>query len=126
LKNLTFNHLCLCNLLPPSKKKKCLGTLFKDNEEEEDIMPIISKEQRVNNELQKYLSSPNLDLEQHPLKYWKEIQHDHQYLSVLAKKFYVSVQQVLFRTAGNIVTPVRSSMKPETLDMLTFLCKNLD
>ena len=43
---------------PPPAKKKSLGTLFKDNEEERDAMP---KEQCIDNELQKYLSSPKLD-----------------------------------------------------------------
>lgn len=119
---------------PPAKKKKCLGTLFKDNEEERNVSPtIISKEQHMDNELHEYLSSPKLDFEDDPLKYWKENEHNYPYLSLMAKKYLCvcatsSSSERLFSTAGNIVTPVTStcSMKPETVDMLTFLAKKLD
>ena len=42
---------CSSNDHPPAaKKRKTLGSLFKDNEEERDEMPVISKEQCINNE----------------------------------------------------------------------------
>ena len=45
----------------PPAKRRCLGSLFKDNVET-DVMPEISKEQRINNELDRYISSPKFGI----------------------------------------------------------------
>ena len=115
---------------PPAKKQKTLGTLFKDNDDEEDQMPVISKEQRINVELEKYLTSPKLDFEEDLLSYWKNMHSTYPYLSNLAKRYLCicatsSASECLFSASGNIVTPNRSSLKPEKVDMLTFLNKIL-
>ena len=56
----------------PAKKmkKRNLGTLFKDNDENEQ-MPVISQEQQICNELQSYLTIPKLDFEEDLLSWWK-------------------------------------------------------
>ena len=76
-----------------AKKRKTLGSLFKDNEEERDEMPVISKEQCINNEVDDYISSLRLDFEEDPLSYWKDAHKTYPYLSNLAKKFSAFVQQ---------------------------------
>ena len=49
------------------RKEKTLGSLFEDNEEERDEMPVISKEQCINNEVDNYIGSPRLDFEEDPI-----------------------------------------------------------
>ena len=52
---------------PPSKKRK-LGTLFKDNEEESSSQPTcLSKEQQLQSQFESYSSVPRLDFEENPL-----------------------------------------------------------
>uniref|UniRef100_A0A1X7VK73 HAT C-terminal dimerisation domain-containing protein n=1 Tax=Amphimedon queenslandica TaxID=400682 RepID=A0A1X7VK73_AMPQE len=116
----------------PPAQRRCIGSLFKDNEET-DVMPEISKEQYINNELDRYISSPKLDFEEDPLSYWKDVHKTYPYLSNLVKRYmYLCVcatsssSERLFSASGNIVTPCRSSLKPEKVHMLTFLNKNLE
>ena len=90
----------------------------------------ILKEQHINNELDRYISSPKLEFEEDPLSYWKDVHKTYPYLSNLAKRYLCvcatsSSSECLFSASGNIVTPYRSSLKPEKVDMLTFLNKNL-
>ena len=116
---------------PPQKKRKTLGTLFKDNiQNEEEEAPVISIEQRVRNELHSYTISPKLDFEEDPLQWWRMHSTEYPCLSRLAKKYLCvcatsSPSERLFSTSGNIVTPNRCSMKPDTVEMLTFLSNNL-
>ena len=49
------------------RKEKTLGSLSEDNEEERDEMPVISKEQCINNEVDNYIGSPRLDFEEGPV-----------------------------------------------------------
>jgi hypothetical protein len=112
----------------PAKKHRNLGTFIKDNDDDEDQMPVLSKEQHINNELIKYMTSSKLDFEEEPLSYWRDMHKRYPYLSNLAKRYLCvcatsTASERLFSTSGNIVTPTRTSLKPEKL---TFLNKNLD
>ena len=119
------------SLLPPKKKKKTLGTLFKDNEQEDEQMPVISVQQCIMSELQTYSTTSKIDFEEDPLKRWKFHSAEYPCLSKLAKKYLcvcatISPSKRLFSTSGNIVSPNRCSMKPDTVEMLTFLSRNLN
>ena len=112
------------------KGKEYLGTLFKDNiQNEEEEAPVISIEQRVKNELHSYTTSPKLDFEENPIRWWRMHSIEYPCLSRLAKKYLcicaTSSSECLFSSSGNVVKPNRCSLKPDTVDMLTFLSNNL-
>jgi hypothetical protein len=113
---------------PPPSKKRNIGSLFKDGEEEQ--LPILSPSQRIKAELDTYLSSRNLDMEGEPLLWWKQHNVEYPILSKLAQKYLCvcatsTSSERLFSTSGSIVTPQRAGLKPEKVNMLTFLAKNL-
>ena len=114
---------------PPAKKPN-LGTLFKDNEESEEIMDAISREQRFQTELNSYSCIPRLDFEEDPLAWWSIHSSSYLILSQLAKKYLCVCatscsSERLFSASGNIVSPLRATLNPDKVDMLTFLAKNL-
>jgi len=117
-------------LSEPPRKKKNLGTLFKVYEDEEEESRLISPEQIFNAELERYLSIPKLDKEEEILPWWKINSSHYPHISKLAQQYLCvcatsSASERLFSTSGNIVTPSRSSLKPDKVNMLTFLTKNL-
>lgn len=116
----------------PLAKKRNLGTLFKDNEEndEQTTARTISREQRFNTELNTYVSAPRLDFEEDPLAWWSIQASSYPILSQFAQKYLCvcatsSPSERLFSASGNIVSPSRATLNPDKVDMLTFLCKNL-
>lgn len=126
----TTNQECL----PPAKKKRNLGSLFKDVEDkrddQEEVQPVISPEQKFQKELEFYKSSARLDFEEDPLIWWKRNYLNLPIISQLARKYLCvcatsSSSERLFSAAGNIVTPLRAHLKPDKVEMLTFLSKNL-
>ena len=64
------------------------------------------------------------------VKWWKDHSKDLRYIFILAKK-YLSVCAIscaserVFSTSGNIVTGKRNCLKPDKVDKLLFLAKNL-
>ncbi len=120
--------------LPPAKKKRNLGSLFKDVEgkrdDQEEVQPVISPEQKFQKDLELYKSTARLDFEEDPLIWWKLNYLNLPIISQLARKYLCicatsSSSERLFSTAGNIVTPLRAHLKPDKVEMLTFLSKNL-
>lgn len=82
-------------------------------------------------ELNLYISSgPLADKNADPLEWWKTNQNTYPGLAFMAKR-YLCVQATsvaserLFSTAGNIVTDRRNSLKPDMVNKLIFLSKNL-
>ena len=66
----------------------------------------------------------------YPLAWWKSSASKFPLLSKLAMKYlYVCAtsctSERVFSCSGKIVTPLRASMNPQKVDMLTFLSKNL-
>lgn len=109
-----------------SKKKKTLGSFFKVTEQASPTY----KEQTVASELQFYLQSADLDSEENPLDWWREHHRIYPRLSKLAKKYLAipatsAPSERVFSTGGNVVTCLRSSLKPENVNRLVFLAKNL-
>lgn len=119
--------------LPPPMKKRNLGTLFKGLEEEAgntEEAPVISPEQKLQEEVLQYKAIKKLDFED-PLLWWKLHSPTYPILSNLAFKYLCvcatsTSSERLFSTSGNIVTPTRSHLNPDKVEMLTFLAKNLD
>ncbi|XP_036940317.1 E3 SUMO-protein ligase ZBED1-like [Acanthopagrus latus] len=110
-----------------SKKKKTLGSFFKITERARPTHP---PQQALATELQSYLQCADLDSEENPLDWWREHQRVYPRLSKLAKKYLgipatSAPSERVFSTGGNIVTCLRSSLKPESVDRLVFLAKNL-
>ncbi|XP_034078778.1 zinc finger BED domain-containing protein 1-like [Gymnodraco acuticeps] len=113
---------------PGGKKRKTLGSFFKVAKGNEAAAPEV--EQVVDMELGAYLLSRNIDSEDDPLKWWNDNKGQYPRLSMLARKYLCitatsSPSERAFSTGGNIVTCLRSSLKPQNVDMLVFLAKNL-
>ncbi|XP_041841996.1 E3 SUMO-protein ligase ZBED1-like [Melanotaenia boesemani] len=113
-----------------SKKKKTLGSFFKVSGATTPRPTPHQEQQAAATELRSYLQCANLDSEEDPLDWWREHQRLYPKLSKLAKK-YLSIpatsspSERVFSTGGDVVTCLRSSLKPENVDRLVFLAKNL-
>lgn len=118
-------------LAPPMKKgRKTLGSFFKAAKGNEESDPALHLGQPVSLELESYLLTSNIDSEDDPLIWWGQNKGQCPRLSVLARKYLgipatSSPSERLFSTGGNIVTCLRSSLKPQNVDSLVFLAKNL-
>lgn len=119
---------------PPAKRKKTLGSFFKDHEHQQAPSSSTSEkdsiEDQCRKEIENYLRSPKLDFEEDPLLWWKTASLRLPLLSVKARKYLCvcatsSPSERVFSCSGNIATPLRASMNPQKVDMLTFLSKNL-
>ena len=84
---------------------------------------------RLSKEIQRYQMYPVIDGDEDPLKWWRRSEVGFPMLCQLAPK-YLSIQassspsERLFSKAGLISTPSRAQLKPEKVDMLTFLAEN--
>ena len=86
---------------------------------------------RVVKEIEAYLGSPNFDIESDttPSKWWKEHEKLYPMLAKLAMKNFCvcatsCASERLFSMSGH-VTPMRTSLKPDKVNRLFFLEKNL-
>lgn len=114
---------------PKKKKKKGLGSFLKMTDGTAPG-PALQQDQAIAFELQAYLHSGTLDTEEDPLVWWKQSYQHFPRLAVLAKKYLCipatsASSERVFSTGGNIVTCLRSSLKPDHVDRLVFLAKNL-
>ncbi|XP_051787617.1 E3 SUMO-protein ligase ZBED1-like [Erpetoichthys calabaricus] len=82
-------------------------------------------------EMSSYLVSPMLDSEANPLDWWRK--HHVHFPTLIKVAKSISAYQLLaphqsgfFSSGGNIVTCLRSCLKPEKVNMLVFLSKNLE
>ncbi|KAL2081911.1 hypothetical protein ACEWY4_021729 [Coilia grayii] len=112
---------------PPVAKKKTLASFF-----EQDATPsAFSPRESIQNELSSYFQSVCLDSKADPLQWWREHEVAYPALSSLARKYLCvpatsSPSERIFSCSGNIVTCQRASLKPDTVDRLVFLAKNLE
>lgn len=120
---------------PPSPPKKArsllvslLGQSFTDTEG--TIEPKKTPYAKAEEEMEKYCKAPPLPLTEDPLNWWREHEVMFPLLSRLSKQYLcipgtsVSAERV-FSTAGDVVTAKRSALKPDHVDQLVFLQKNL-
>ncbi|XP_040889402.1 zinc finger BED domain-containing protein 4-like [Toxotes jaculatrix] len=81
-------------------------------------------------EIVRYRSEMSISLTSCPLKWWKENSKFYPLLSPLAKAYLTTPatsvpSERVFSTAGDVVTSQRSQLRPENVDMLIFLKRNL-
>lgn len=116
-------------VVPPAAKKKTLGDLLKS--QTTSASAPIPKRARADNELTRYLQEESIDSNANPLSWWRDTQSRYPLLSKVARKYMCicatsTPSERVFSVAGNIVTPMRSSLKPHKVNMLVFLARNKD
>ncbi|XP_041841381.1 E3 SUMO-protein ligase ZBED1-like isoform X2 [Melanotaenia boesemani] len=116
-------------VLPTQKKKrKSLGSFFKKSH---PTSTGLTDREVVEKELENYLLvAPDADSEMDPLQWWKVHEKTFPRLSCLAKRYLCipatsTPSERVFSTGGNIVTCHRAALKPEAVDRLVFLARNL-
>lgn len=118
---------------PPAKKSK-IGTLLKrcQKESPNDTLSSLSRSplERVQQEIDKYIQDVNPDSESDPLEWWRVNCTVFPCLSKMARRYLCicatsSPSERVFSTCGNVVTSRRTLLKPEKVNMLVFLSKNL-
>nr|XP_054596370.1 E3 SUMO-protein ligase ZBED1-like [Nothobranchius furzeri] len=113
----------------PPKKKMTLGAFFKKSAPSTMLHPQ-SEKTKIETELATYLLIPDIEPDTDPLEWWKLHQPNFPRLSLLAKK-YLSVpatsapSERVFSVGGGIVTCNRACLKPDVVDRLIFLAKNV-
>nr|XP_054592253.1 E3 SUMO-protein ligase ZBED1-like [Nothobranchius furzeri] len=113
----------------PPKKKMTLGAFFKKSAPSTTLHPQ-SEKTKIETELATYLLIPDTEPDTDPLEWWKLHQPNFPRLSLLAKK-YISVpatsapSERVFSVGGGIVTCNRACLKPDVVDRLIFLAKNV-
>uniref|UniRef100_A0A1A8RVY3 HAT C-terminal dimerisation domain-containing protein n=1 Tax=Nothobranchius rachovii TaxID=451742 RepID=A0A1A8RVY3_9TELE len=114
------------------RRKKGLGSFFKvpEGTSPGGAGPALHPDEAIALELQAYLQAATLDTEEDPLEWWNPSQKLFPMLSLLAKKYLCipaasASSEWVFSTVGNIVTCLRASLKPDHVNRLSFLAKNL-
>lgn len=124
---------------PPAAKakKKSLASFFKETAYTAPIAslstifdPMAQFREAVAAELNAYIYMPLVDHGEDPLKWWKFHKVYFPRLCKLAQKYLgiqatSSASERAFSTSGNVVSNHRSCLKPDKVDMLVFLAKNL-
>lgn len=118
---------------PPAKKTKRSLASFFSNRPTTTISTNtegLSAQQAVERELGNYLLSPDADNDSNPLDWWKVYQKNFPRVSQLTQHYLCiqatsSPSERVFSTGGNIVTCKRASLKPDNVDQLVFLARNL-
>ena len=113
----------------PPKKKVTLGSLLQKTAAASG--PKASAEEQAASELSAYCSEPVIPGDEDPLIWWKTNETRFSMMSKLARKYLCACatsapSERLFSTAGNIVSPARSLLKPDKVNQLVFLAKNLE
>ena len=111
------------------ERKKGLGSLFKvatDNAAGTTTPP--QQDLAITLEIQPYFQMETLDPEEDPLTWWRDTQMMFPHLSKLARKYLCipatsSSSERVFSTSGNIVSCLRSTLKPDHVNRLVFLAK---
>ena len=110
----------------PKINKPSLGSLLRKAKQ-----PVtLTEEQRANAEVTAYLQEEALDGDSDPLAWWKANENRFPLMAKIASKYLCicatsSPSERVFSTAGNVFTPLRSLLKPEKVNMLVFLSRNL-
>ncbi len=111
----------------PAGKKMNLAQLLGKRKAKATILP---KRTRAGEELARYLQEETIDTSDDPLAWWWNNEARYPLLATVAKRYLCicatsTPSERVFSAAGNIVTPIRSSLKPDKVNMLVFLAKNL-
>ncbi|KAK0153312.1 Zinc finger BED domain-containing protein 1 [Merluccius polli] len=103
----------------PKKKKSSLGSLLGKRAA---TAATLTDEQ----EMTMYLQEMAIDGEEDPLTWWKTNKKRFPFMAKLARKYLCicatsTPSERVFSTAGSVVTPIRSLLKPDKVNMLVFL-----
>ena len=115
---------------PPKKAKPTLASLLQQVADHGGPVFASTVEERAAEELIKYGQEKVINGDNDPLMWWKSYgQSNYPMMSRLARKYLCACatsvpSERVFSTAGNVVTPLRSLLKPEKVNMLVFLAKN--
>lgn len=114
---------------PCKRKKKGLGSFFKATTDQAAGHPL-QEDQVIALEVQSYFQTETIDPEKDPLTWWRDAKAIYPHISNLARKYLCipatsSSSERVFSTSGNIVTCLRASLKPDHVNRLVFLAKNL-
>lgn len=117
------------NTTPPAPKKMRLCDLLQHRRAQPSTH-VLPKRVQADAELTRYLQEEALDTSGDPLLWWRDNESRFPLMSKLAKKYMCicatsTASERMFSTAANIVTPVRCCLKPEKVNMLVFLSRNL-
>ncbi|XP_067303173.1 E3 SUMO-protein ligase ZBED1-like [Pseudorasbora parva] len=116
----------------PSRKKMTLGSML---QKKADAMAgpvgIGTAEDRVGAEITAYCLEPVTQGDEDPLLWWKNAAGRFPKMSRVARKYLCvcatsTPSERVFSTAGKVVGPQRALLKPDKVNMLVFLAKNLD
>ncbi|XP_040278097.1 E3 SUMO-protein ligase ZBED1-like [Bufo bufo] len=113
----------------PKRSKRSLGSFLKNASAQPGPAALTDRE-AIKIELKSYLQALDVEGEADPLEWWRLHQANFPRVASLAKKYLCipatsAPSERAFSTSGNIVTCHRSALKPETVDKLVFLAKNL-
>ena len=115
---------------PPPKKKK-LGSWLKAARKEQESCSTRSPEKLMKDEIEQYSKIIKPDADSNPLDWWKIHESAYPTLAKLAKKYLCicassCASERLFSTSGHIASKKRTLLKPNKLNMLVFLTRNLE
>lgn len=107
----------------PAKKRRTLGSLLKRRNSADSLT------KSMHEELSSYLAYQQADTEECPLEWWRQNEKRFPNLATVAKKYLAipatsSASERVFSTGGNIVSPQRSRLNPDKVNMLIFLSHN--
>ena len=90
----------------------------------------LSASEKVEQEVNMYIQLPVADIDKCPLQWWKSESNHLPTISKVARKYLCACatsvpSERTFSTGGNIVTKRRSCLKPDKVNQLVFLAKNL-
>lgn len=110
------------------RMKRSLGSFFK--KEHIPSTAALSVREAIDVELQSYLQTLEVEGEANPLDWWRLHEANFPRVASLARKYLCipatsAPSERAFSTGGNIVSCHRSLLKPENVDRLVFLAKNL-
>lgn len=104
------------------------ATWWRKKVKREGLVPTVVDQ--INAYLVAPLSDQQVDIGTDPLEFWREHATRWPHLSNIAARFLVIMPssaeaERTFSTSGDVLTPLRSNLKPDHVDKLVFLAKNL-
>lgn len=116
---------------PEEKRKKSLSSFFKmQSKSSMGSSSDTLSEDSIKMELRSYLQTQEVDSNTDPLTWWKSREVNFPRIAKLARQYLCipatsTPSERVFSTGGNIVTCHRAALKPDAVDRLIFLARNL-
>ena len=107
---------------PPPPKKRTLGNILGKTSDATQQLAALPVEERAKMELARYIAAEEVSGDTNPLIWWRNHEASFPLMAKLVKKYLCicatsSPSERLFSTAGDIVTPQRSTLKPEKINV---------